>query len=124
MPRTIRIGNGQGFWGDSPDAAYELITRGPVHYLGLDYLAEVTLSIMMRQKLKNPEAGYATDFIDFARRALPELVAKNVKVITNAGGLNPAACRRKIFEIARFMAESAGWKVEIVRAGQPETAPR
>jgi hypothetical protein len=101
MARTVRIGNGQGFWGDSPDAAYELLTRGPVDYIGMDYLAEVTLSIMMRQKLKDPSKGYATDFIAFLERALPELVARNVKVVTNAGGLNPTACREEVFRLAR-----------------------
>jgi hypothetical protein len=101
MSRIVRIANGQGFWGDNVDAPLELLRGGPIDYLGMDYLAEVTLSIMMRQKLKSPEAGYATDFIDFVRRALPDLVAKNVKVVTNAGGLNPAACRRKIFEVAK-----------------------
>ena len=99
--RVVRVGNGQGFWGDSVDAPVELVRGGPIDYLGMDYLAEVTLSIMMRQKLKNPDQGYATDFIDFVRRALPELVERNVRVITNAGGLNPRACRAKIFETAR-----------------------
>lgn len=99
--KIVRVANGQGFWGDNVDAPLELVRGGPVDYLGMDYLAEVTLSIMMRQKRKNPAAGYATDFIDFVRRALPELVAKNVRVITNAGGLNPRACRARIFEVAR-----------------------
>jgi len=99
--KVVRVANGQGFWGDSVDAPFGLLEGGPIDYLGMDYLAEVTLSIMMRQKLRNPAAGYATDFLDFVRRALPMLVEKNVKVITNAGGLNPAACRSKIFEIAR-----------------------
>jgi Acyclic terpene utilisation family protein AtuA len=67
----------------------------------------------MRQKLKNPAAGYATDFLDFVRRALPDLVAKNVKVVTNAGGLNPSACRRKVFEIARDLGVS-GLKIGVV----------
>ena len=70
--KTVRIANGQGFWGDSVDAPLHLIEGGPIDYLGMDYLAEVTLSIMMRQKLKNPAAGYATDFIDFIRRTLPQ----------------------------------------------------
>ena len=99
--RTVRIANGQGFWGDNVDAPLELIRGGPVDYIGMDYLAEVTLSIMMRQKLRNPGAGYATDFIDFVRRALPELVERDVRVVTNAGGLNPQACRARIFEVAR-----------------------
>jgi hypothetical protein len=99
--KIIRLGNGQGFWGDNVDAPVELLRGGPIDYIGMDYLAEVTLSIMMRQKLKNPELGYATDFIDFVRRVLPELSERGVKVLSNAGGLNPRACREKIFEVAR-----------------------
>ena len=83
--KTVRIGNGQGFWGDSIDAPVELLRGGEIDYLGMDYLAEVTLSIMMRQKLKNPEAGYATDFIGFVRRVLPELVERNVRVYSSVG---------------------------------------
>lgn len=107
MGRVVRIGNGQGFWGDSPDAAMELLTRGQVDYIGLDYLAEVTLSIMMRQKLKDPTKGYATDFITFLKRALPELVRRGVKVVTNAGGLNPRACREQVFQVARSVGLSS-----------------
>lgn len=99
--RTIRIGNGQGFWGDNVDAPVELLRGGPIDYIGMDYLAEVTLSIMMRQKLKNPKLGYATDFIGFIRRVLPELKERNVRILTNAGGLNPKACRNRIFEVAK-----------------------
>lgn len=101
MGRVVRIANGQGFWGDSPDAAWEVLTRGPVDYIGMDYLAEVTLSIMMRQKLKDPSKGYATDFVAFLQRALPEIVARRVRIVTNAGGLNPRACREAIFRVAR-----------------------
>ncbi|HSG38977.1 MAG TPA: acyclic terpene utilization AtuA family protein [Thermoanaerobaculia bacterium] len=99
--KTIRIGNGQGFWGDNVDAPVELLRGGPVDYIGMDYLAEVTLSIMMRQKLRNPKLGYATDFIGFIRRVLPEIKERNVRILTNAGGLNPRACRNRIFEVAR-----------------------
>ncbi len=98
---TVRIGNGQGFWGDNVDAPVELLRGGDLDYLGMDYLAEVTLSIMMRQKLKNPDLGYATDFVEFVQRVLPELKRRGVRVITNAGGLNPRACRSKIHEVAR-----------------------
>ncbi|MFN7941754.1 MAG: acyclic terpene utilization AtuA family protein [Thermoanaerobaculia bacterium] len=111
--RALRVANGQGFWGDSVDAPLELLSGGPVDVIGMDYLAEVTLSIMMRQKLKNPAAGYATDFLDFVRRALPLLVEKGVKVVTNAGGLNPRACRERVFEIARELGIS-GLRVGIV----------
>jgi hypothetical protein len=97
----LRIGNGQGFWGDSVDAPVELLRGGEIDYIGMDYLAEVTLSIMMRQKLRDERLGYATDFIDFLRRVLPEVKQRNVRIITNAGGLNPRGCREKIFEVAR-----------------------
>ena len=110
---TIRIGNGQGFWGDNVDAPVELLRRGPIDYIGMDYLAEVTLSIMMRQKMKNPELGYATDFIDFVRRILPEAKERNVKILSNAGGLNPRKCREKIFEVARELGVS-GVRVGVV----------
>ncbi len=113
MNRTIRIGNGQGFWGDSVDAPVELLRGGPIDYIGLDYLAEVTLSIMMRQRLKDPRLGYASDFPAFVRRVLPELKEKNVRIITNAGGLNPRGCREKIFEIARELGVK-GLKVGVV----------
>ena len=111
--KTIRIGNGQGFWGDNVDAPVELLRGGDIDYIGMDYLAEVTLSIMMRQKLKNAKLGYATDFIDFVRRVLPELQERGVRVLTNAGGLNPRACREKIFEVARELGVS-GLRVGVV----------
>ena len=101
MKDIIRIANGQGFWGDSIDAPVNLVNDGPIDYLTLDYLAEVTLSIMQRQKLKNPNAGYAIDFVDLIKRILPDLVSKNIKVITNAGGVNPEACRIELLKVAQ-----------------------
>jgi hypothetical protein len=129
--KTVRVGNGQGFWGDNVDAPVELLRGGPIDYIGMDYLAEVTLSIMMRQKLKDPRLGYATDFIDFMRRVLPELVERNVRVLTNAGGLNPRACREQIFALARELGvkglrigvvegdDLLGRLPELVAAGHP-----
>ena len=111
--KTIRIGNGQGFWGDNVDAPVRLLRGGEVDYIGMDYLAEVTLSIMMRQKLKDPNKGYATDFVDFVAQVLPELKERGVKVLSNAGGLNPHACREKIFELAREQGVE-GLKVGVV----------
>jgi Acyclic terpene utilisation family protein AtuA len=111
--KTIRIGNGQGFWGDNVDAPVALVRGGPIDYIGMDYLAEVTLSIMMRQKLKNPALGYATDFISFIRRALPEIQQRGIRVLTNAGGLNPRACRQRIFEVAHELG-IAGLRVGVV----------
>lgn len=111
--RTIRIANGQGFWGDNVDAPLELLRGGGIDYLGLDYLAEVTLSIMMRQKLRNPALGYATDFLEFVDRALPLLAETRTRVITNAGGLNPAECRQRVLELARAKGIS-GLRVGVV----------
>ena len=101
MSNIIRIGNGQGFWGDSVDAPVRLAKDGPLDYLTLDYLAEVTLSIMQRQKLKNPNTGYARDFLDLVERILPEISDKGVKVITNAGGVNPQSCRSELIQLAK-----------------------
>lgn len=101
MPRTVRIANGQGFWGDSIDAPARLVEYGRIDYLNLDYLAEVTLSIMQKQKRKNPALGYATDFVDLMARTLPMIKAKGIRVIANAGGVNPEACRTAILAVAR-----------------------
>ena len=100
MSKTIRISNGQGFWGDSVDAPYNLVKYGQIDYLTLDYLAEVTLSIMQRQKIKSSEKGYATDFVDLMERIMLDIVNKNIKVITNAGGVNPEVCKNKLIEIS------------------------
>ena len=109
MTNIIRIGNGQGFWGDSIDAPVRLAKDGPLDYLTLDYLAEVTLSIMQRQKLKNPNTGYARDFLDLVERILPEISDKGVKVITNAGGVNPQSCRSELIQLAK----SSGKEIKI-----------
>lgn len=88
MSKTVKIGGGQGFWGDSNDAAIHLVRHSDINYLGCDYLAELTLSIMQRQKLRNPEAGYARDFIGLMKEIGKEAYDKNIKILTNAGGMN------------------------------------
>jgi hypothetical protein len=100
MKQTIRIANGQGFWGDSIDAPAQLVERGGIDFLTLDYLAEVTLSIMQRQRLKNPEAGYARDFVDLMAHILPACLDQGIRVVTNAGGVNPRACREALEKAA------------------------
>ena len=90
--KTVRIANGQGFWGDSILGPIRLVEEGPLDYLTLDYLAEVTMSIMQKLKSRDPEKGYATDFVSLLDRILPTLVEKDIKVVANAGGVNPAAC--------------------------------
>src|SRR6476661_2021078 len=97
----IRIANGQGFWGDSLQAPVEQIRRGPIDYLTLDYLAEVTMSILQKQRARDPKAGYARDFVDMIARVLPDLKERRIKVIANAGGVNPMACRDAVLETAK-----------------------
>ncbi len=101
MAKVVRIANGQGFWGDSVDAPVHLIEYGKFDYLTLDYLAEVTLSIMHKQKRKDLNLGYATDFITLMNRILPNLKKKGIKVIANAGGVNPEACREALLKVAK-----------------------
>src|SRR5882724_6388137 len=94
--KTIRIGNGCGFWGDSIDAPLRLAQRGKLDYLTLEYLAELTMSILALQKERDPEAGYASDFLDVLERLTPILQQQpKLKIVTNAGGMNPCACARK-----------------------------
>lgn len=99
--KTIRIANGQGFWGDSLDAPIELVRRGPIDYLTLDYLAEITMSIMQKQRARDPRSGYARDFVSMIEQILPELVERNIKVVANAGGVNPEACCDAVRDVAR-----------------------
>ncbi len=113
MKEPILIGNGQGFWGDSIDAPVKLMTGGPIHYVTLDYLAEVTMSIMQRQKQKDPKRGYATDFVQLMKDTLPTLIEKDIKVVASAGGVNPAACRDAVFAVARELGLT-GLKIGIV----------
>jgi hypothetical protein len=113
MHEPILIGNGQGFWGDSVDAPIKITEGGPIHYVTLDYLAEVTMSIMQRQKQRNPHKGYATDFVDLMHKILPTIVERNIKVIASAGGVNPKACCRAVLEVARKMGFQ-GLKIGIV----------
>ncbi len=96
----IRIANGQGFWGDWLEAPVRLIEQGPIDYLILDYLAEVTMSILQKQKLDDPTLGYARDFPVLIGRVAKLLKERNVKVIANAGGVNPIACAREVRRLA------------------------
>lgn len=101
MKDKIRIASGQGFWGDLIDAPMNQATGGPVDYIMMDYLAEVTMSILQKQKLKDPRFGYARDIPSLMERMLPVIKEKGIKVITNGGGVNPTACRDAIFEVAK-----------------------
>src|SRR6058998_3171063 len=94
MP-ALRIANGAGFLGDWIDAPRRLVERGEVDYLTIEHLAELTMSILARQRQKNPEAGYAEDFLDILRSLIPALKQQpQLKIVTNSGGMNPTACVR------------------------------
>ncbi len=100
MKKSIKIASGQGFWGDLPIAPVQQVKSGSIDYLMMDYLAEVTMSIMQKQKLRNPEYGYARDFVDVIWQILPEIADGKVKVLSNAGGVNPRGCKDAILKIA------------------------
>jgi hypothetical protein len=101
LKERIRIASGQGFWGDLQSAPYDQVTKGPIDYIMMDFLAEVTMSIMQKQKRRNPELGYAKDLVPIVEHILPTCLEKNIRIITNGGGVNPAGCRDAIFKWAR-----------------------
>lgn len=101
MKSSIRIASGQGFWGDLQSAPLQQVSRGQIDYLVMDYLAEVTMSILQKQRMRNPDLGYARDLVDVCEEILPFLVERGITLITNGGGVNPLAARDRIFEVAR-----------------------
>lgn len=110
MNRIIRIGGASGFWGDSMVAAPQLVGKGALDYLVFDYLAETTMAVLAGARAKRPELGYATDFVDIAMKAvLPEVMRQGIKVVANAGGINPQGCA----DALRTLAASLGLKPRI-----------
>src|SRR5579863_3895890 len=104
----IRIANGQGFWGDWLEAPVRLVEQGPIDYLTLDYHAEITMSILQKQKQADPSLGYARDFPPLIGRIARQMLDRNVRVIANAGGVNPIACAEAVRKAA------PGMKVAVV----------
>ena len=100
MKERVRIAAGQGFWGDLPDAPVRQVQGGPIDYLMLDYLAEVTMSIMQKQKTRDPDAGYARDFVPLMKEILPTCVERDIKVVANAGGVNVPGCAVAVRDVA------------------------
>ncbi len=98
---VVRVASGQGFWGDDLDAPVRQVEGGPIDYLMLDYLAEVTMSIMQKQRARDPEAGFARDFVPLMERIFPTCVEKGIRVVTNAGGVNPDGCADALVEAGR-----------------------
>jgi hypothetical protein len=100
MKEKIRIASGQGFWGDLIDAPYSQVSGGDIDYLVMDYLAEVTMSILQKQKNKDPKFGYARDIPELMNRILPICKRKGIKIITNGGGVNPESCAEAVLNVA------------------------
>src|ERR1041385_2910405 len=100
MKEKVRIAAGQGFWGDLPDAPVRQVQGGPIDYLMLDYLAEVTMSIMQKQKARDPNAGYARDFVSLMKEIFPICVERDIKVVANAGGVNVPGCAAAVRDVA------------------------
>jgi hypothetical protein len=100
-PKVVRVAAGQGFWGDWLEAPVRQVNGGPIDYLMMDYLAEVTMSIMQKQKSRDARAGYARDFVPLMERILPEVVRRRIKITSNAGGVNPRGCAEAVLEVAR-----------------------
>lgn len=101
MNSSIRIASASGFWGDLPRAPIDQVKNGPVDYLVMDYLAEVTMSIMQKQRMRNPDYGYAHDFISVVEQILPDIAERGIKVVANAGGVNPESCKDAILKLVR-----------------------
>jgi hypothetical protein len=110
----VRVASGQGFWGDSLDAPRQQVDGGDVDYLMLDYLAEVTMSILQKQKERDPSLGYARDFVGAIESVLPGIVERGVKVVANAGGVNPPACAAAIKMLAQSKQMSDRVKIAVV----------
>ncbi len=114
MSHSVRIGSGQGFWGDWLEAPVRQVEGGPLDYLMMDYLAEVTMSIMQKQRSRDPSLGYARDFVPLMERLLPDLVRKRIRVTANAGGVNPRACAEAVLETARARGLAGKVRIAIV----------
>ncbi|HWH52577.1 MAG TPA: acyclic terpene utilization AtuA family protein [Gemmatimonadaceae bacterium] len=99
--RIVRVASGQGFWGDWLEAPRRQVEGGDVDYLMLDYLAEVTMSILQKQKERDPNMGYARDFIGAIESVLPAVAKRGVRVVANAGGVNPPACAAAVRQVAK-----------------------
>ncbi|HEV2672063.1 MAG TPA: acyclic terpene utilization AtuA family protein [Gemmatimonadales bacterium] len=113
-PATVRVAAGQGFWGDWLEAPYRQVQGGPIDYLMMDYLAEVTMSILQKQKSRDSSLGYATDFITQMERILPTVIERGIKVTANAGGVNPRGCATAVAAVAQRLGLGGKLKIGIV----------
>ncbi|MDI1240594.1 MAG: DUF1446 domain-containing protein [bacterium] len=114
MKELVRVASGQGFWGDLLTAPVDQVRNGPIDYLMLDYLAEVTMSIVQKQRQRDPSAGYARDFVSLMREILPDCVDKDIKVLSNAGGVNVEGCAAAIKDVAAELGLSGKLKIGVI----------
>jgi Acyclic terpene utilisation family protein AtuA len=114
LKKVVRVAAGQGFWGDDLDAPRRQVEGGPVDYLMLDYLAEVTMSILQKQKERDPSLGYARDFVGAMESVLPAVVERGVKIIANAGGVNPPACAAAVKAVAEKKGAKGALRIGVV----------
>ena len=112
MKASIKIGNAGGFWGDDLGALNRQLTGGQLDYITIDFLAEITMSILRKQQLKNPAAGYVTDFVKQVVENASLIKEKKVKIITNAGGINPSGCALKIIE--ELKSKQLNFKIAVI----------
>ncbi len=99
--KTLKIGNAGGYWGDDPTALERQVNGGVLDYITMDFLAEITMSIMQKQRSRDPKRGYAHDFIPMIKKVLKKSLEQNTTIITNAGGVNPESCAEAITEVAK-----------------------
>jgi Acyclic terpene utilisation family protein AtuA len=114
LKQVVRVAAGQGFWGDDLDAPRRQVEGGPIDYLMLDYLAEVTMSILQKQKERDPSLGYARDFVGAMESVLPAVAERGVKVIANAGGVNPPACAAAVKSVAEKKGKASKLRIGVV----------
>ncbi len=114
MKEKVRVAGGQGFWGDMLTAPVNQVRGGQIDYLMLDYLAEVTMSIVQKQKQRDPNAGYARDFISLMREILPDCIERGIKITANAGGVNVKGCADAVREVAKELGLSGKFKIGMI----------
>jgi hypothetical protein len=114
MKSRVIVANAGGFWGDDPGAPRRQVEGGPIDYLVMDYLAEVTMAILQKQRRRRPDAGYPADVLTHLRDVLPACVSRGIKIITNAGGVNPLVCRAAIEALSRDLGIADRVRVALV----------
>jgi hypothetical protein len=120
--RTLRIGNAAGFWGDNLDAPRLLVERGDLDFLTLEYLAELTLSILAHQRTKNPDAGFVADFLTVLESLVPALRSRpRLRIVTNGGGMNPASCARLA---SKLLSEAGLGAIPVAAVSGDDLLPR